>query len=153
MKLIQKLCEVTGLDPNAGAWAKVITGLDKSQHNGYSLLGDIFVPREQEFVRQEGPCALFLVGTKHYDLKTYSLAWMSTTGLVFPLYWSHDSIHPGGIVRITNANRDWAERLWPVIDDFFHIEPDEPEPKLPSDVPAVRRATLDAVVKLIGGNS
>jgi hypothetical protein len=143
MKLIQKLCEVTGLDPNAGAWAKVITGLDKSQHNGYSLLGDTFVPREQEYIRAPMATNLYLVGTKHYELKTYALAEITTAGYVAAI--CDDEQRPA---RITNAVHDWAVQLWPYVDNWFHIEPD-----LPSDVPTVRQATLDAVVKLLGGKA
>lgn len=85
-----------------GGWIKSITKLDKSQTNGYSLVGE-FVKQGLQWLSPGVYLDCSISGSRKNQVKSYTVFKLEKDGSVKLLGTAGDS-------------RDWAVKLWPVIE-------------------------------------
>lgn len=95
-----------------GGWTKSVTGLDKAQTNGYSILGD-FCPKGLSWVRPGVYLDCNIGGSRVNQCKEYRVITVEPDGTLN--FWSG----PDGKDVLEEGHRrpirDWAVRLWPLI--------------------------------------
>lgn len=104
-------------------WRKTVTGLDKSKTDGYSLVG--------EFIND---------GPKWFHPGLYlACAWRGSVKNQSPYYALYYLSVDGEIETIADVDggKDWAIKLWPVIQEKLATKPD------------LRQAALAEVKKMI----
>ena len=86
-----------------GGWCKIVSGLDKSKNNGYSILGN-FVDAHLMGIRKPG---LYLDcnidGSRKHPRKNYRL-------------FRYDGDTVTVLHTLEDGGKDWAVRLWPEIE-------------------------------------
>ena len=97
------------LSPKTGNWCKWVEGIDKTQTDGYSILGEFVSQVDQSAYQKPG---LYLYCEKKKQKK----------GISERLYTLF-ALEPDGQVQVVNefktASKDWAVQLWPEIEAFF----------------------------------
>lgn len=103
----------TDCDYHRGGWMKVITGLDKSRQNGYSLVGD-FVERKSGLGLYE--TGLYLMCDKQGSRNNPRPFYVLFT-------WDGENVEI--VQELADPGRDWALQLWPDVERSLAGAPDE----------------------------
>ena len=91
-----------------GGWVKSVTKLDKRQTNGYSLVGD-FLKEGLQWLSPGVYLDCSIGGSRKHPAKTYTVFLLKPDGSVEKL---------GSVEQC----RDWAVRLWDIIEDGLNQE-------------------------------
>lgn len=104
----------SSLSEKSGNWCKLIEGIDKTQTDGYSIIGEFVSQVNQRTFQQPG---LYLYCEKKGSKKgaqnrLYSLFALESNGAVQILK------------EFKSASKDWAVELWPDIEAHLAIQSD-----------------------------
>ncbi|WP_233258315.1 hypothetical protein [[Phormidium] sp. ETS-05] len=99
----------SNLSEKPGNWCKLVQGIDKTQTDGYSIIGDFVSQIAQTAYQQPG---LYL----HCQKKGSNKAQQKRIYTLFAL-------QPNGEIEVIteskNASKDWAVELWPEIEAYM----------------------------------
>lgn len=123
INLMDEFRKTSGQPLTGTGWAKLITGIDKTQTNGFSLKGDFIKASQTTAEREPG---VYLDCNMEMGRKVYRLFYLWPDGRM-------------QFVFMTPHEDEWAKKCWPAIEAWDKV----PLPPLPvqADYPATTPKT------------
>ena len=136
-----------------GGWTKRVEGLDKDKTNGYSILGD-FAPVGMRWIEPGVYLDCNIGGSRNNQAKEYRLITVERDGSLNA--WQH----PNGSWDLSETRsrplRDWAVRLWPLIEqalEDFHSSAPAPVVSMIDEDQDAFRAQVEAAQEMLDANA
>lgn len=132
INLMDEFRKTSGQPLTGTGWAKLITGIDKTQTNGFSLKGEFIKAPQTTAERESG---VYLDCNLEVGRKVYRVFYLWPDGRM-------------QFVFMTPHEDEWAKKCWPAIEAWFKaplplppVEADDPPETTPeSEAPAVLRS-------------